>query len=172
MSVCAGAHAAASWRLRHFPACDTLPPGECEAAREFRALIAQLLSANCSMVRLSLKQLVTGNSIQGALCVHCNPGTVTSSREVRVCRRDGAAGRVRRWSGARCVAAVGCATLTKVKVIGAGAGRGISPTFAAVIHSSTHAPRQGRFPPLPRDSDPMLPSASIMLHRSAVQCGR
>lgn len=62
---------------------------------------------------------------------------------------------------ARCVAAVGCATLTKVKVIGAGAGRGISPTFAAVIHSSTHAPRQGRFPPLLRDSDLMLPSAFI-----------
>lgn len=69
MSVCARAHAAASWRLRHFPACDTLPPGECEAAREFRALIAQLLSANCSTVRLSLKQLVTGNSIQGVSTV-------------------------------------------------------------------------------------------------------
>lgn len=69
VSVCAGAHAAASWRLRHFPACDTLPPGECEAAREFRALVAQLLSASCSMVRLSLKQLLTGNSIQGVSTV-------------------------------------------------------------------------------------------------------
>lgn len=44
--VCAGTHATVSRRLRHFPGCDTLPAGECEAAHEFRAqLIAQRLSA-------------------------------------------------------------------------------------------------------------------------------
>lgn len=93
-------------------------------------------------------------SCDALLLCHCNPGGVSGAGGVRpgweLVRRIGAtalraagAGRVAR---ALHGAALGCATLES-KSERRGARRHISPTFAAVIHSSQ---RQGRFPQLLR----------------------
>lgn len=153
--VCA-AHAASRRRLRHFPACDTLPAGECEAAREFRAQrVAQRLSVTRFRLspRLSLK-------LNPAWCtvVHCNPGRWCGAWWFeRGVRRGGAAGRGRRASGARSAAAPSVAPHWKVKVSGAGRGGTFLPLslpwFIPRVKVASRTPaRVLRLSPLPQRS--------------------
>lgn len=68
LGACIQERAAVSRRLRHFPTCDTLPAGECEAAREFRAqLVAQRLSA--TRFRLSSRVSLKLNPAMHYCCV-------------------------------------------------------------------------------------------------------
>lgn len=130
--MCVVERAFASRHLRHFPACDTLPAGECEAAREFRAQqLAQRLSATRFL--LSPRESLKLNPVMHWE-YHCNPGRVTVAGGVGSAvsiRRDGAAGRGRRASGARAPAPLLVAPHWKVKVSGAGRGGSFLPLSLA-----------------------------------------
>lgn len=132
---CAQERAAAYRCLRHFHACDTLPAGECEAAREFRARCTTLIGDPVSTFTAAHFNWIQGWEHFSTVI------RAQSQARARVVRGRARGVSARRRCGPRAPgewrapAPPSVAPRWKVKVSG---GRGarwhISPTFAAVIH--------------------------------------